>query len=351
MDITFLIGNGFDVNLGLKTRYRDFYKFYLKCETSDLDIENFKREISDNWSKWSDAEQAFGELTNNFIDRNTFEKCYNDFVYQLFLYLESEQNKLKISALPDEVNKAFTSIIYNFYSKKYLPQKSYNTINNIVTANIHSTWRFNFINFNYTASFDKLWYASEQSDNLYYHENNTGLLIYDSLSFSTNIHGTLDNGMVFGVDNSDQIANKIFAQNNAFKNYFIKTEAIEEAGFDTVSLSKDIISKSKIICVFGMSFGDTDRTWWNEIKEWIKTGPDNQLILYIYDPDIQSCLISDLRRKKAEIYNKLFQENISEVPKDIKDRVHFSFNKDLFGELKNLVEISEKSEKKKALTV
>lgn len=29
MNITFLIGNGFDINLGLKTRYVDFYDFYL----------------------------------------------------------------------------------------------------------------------------------------------------------------------------------------------------------------------------------------------------------------------------------------------------------------------------------
>lgn len=347
MDITFLIGNGFDVNLGLKTKYRDFYKYYLKCETSDFNILNFKSEISDNWSKWSDAEQAFGKSTSKFINMNTFEKCYNDFLNQLFLYLKSEQDKLKISALPGEVYKTFTSIIYNFYSKKYLPQKSYKIINNILSANSNSRWKFNFINFNYTNSFDRLLYVSEQSGNYYCHESG----VVDSLSIPINIHGTLDNGMVFGVDNSDQIANKIFAEDNDFKNYFIKTEAIEEAGLDTISLSKDIISRSKIICVFGMSFGDTDRTWWNEIKEWIKNGPDNQLILYIYDPDIQSCLISDLRRKKAEIYKKLFQESISKAPQDIKDRVHFSFNKDLFGELKNLVEISEKAEKKKALPV
>lgn len=30
MFITFLIGNGFDVNLGLNTRYSDFYPVFLK---------------------------------------------------------------------------------------------------------------------------------------------------------------------------------------------------------------------------------------------------------------------------------------------------------------------------------
>ena len=30
LNITFLIGNGFDIGLGLKTRYKDFYKYYCK---------------------------------------------------------------------------------------------------------------------------------------------------------------------------------------------------------------------------------------------------------------------------------------------------------------------------------
>ena len=30
MNITFLIGNGFDINLGLKTRYTNFYPYYLE---------------------------------------------------------------------------------------------------------------------------------------------------------------------------------------------------------------------------------------------------------------------------------------------------------------------------------
>lgn len=29
MNVTFLIGNGFDINLGLKTSYKDFYEQYI----------------------------------------------------------------------------------------------------------------------------------------------------------------------------------------------------------------------------------------------------------------------------------------------------------------------------------
>ena len=35
MNITFMIGNGFDLNIGLKTRYKDFILDYLKVDTKD----------------------------------------------------------------------------------------------------------------------------------------------------------------------------------------------------------------------------------------------------------------------------------------------------------------------------
>lgn len=33
MNITFLIGNGFDINLGLNTRYSDFYPYFVEKST------------------------------------------------------------------------------------------------------------------------------------------------------------------------------------------------------------------------------------------------------------------------------------------------------------------------------
>lgn len=36
--ITFLIGNGFDLNVGLNTKYEHFYKYYIeKCPNDMLD--------------------------------------------------------------------------------------------------------------------------------------------------------------------------------------------------------------------------------------------------------------------------------------------------------------------------
>ena len=36
MNITFFIGNGFDLNLGLKTGYKSFYEYYTKACPEDM---------------------------------------------------------------------------------------------------------------------------------------------------------------------------------------------------------------------------------------------------------------------------------------------------------------------------
>lgn len=44
MNITFFIGNGFDINIGLKTKYSDFLYYYLDSKK----LENFKdKNVSD----------------------------------------------------------------------------------------------------------------------------------------------------------------------------------------------------------------------------------------------------------------------------------------------------------------
>ena len=59
----YLIGNGFDLNLGLKSSYNDFYGFYKIQESDSYPVKNFKDNISNNIDKWSDLELALGEYT------------------------------------------------------------------------------------------------------------------------------------------------------------------------------------------------------------------------------------------------------------------------------------------------
>ena len=68
-----MVGNGFDINLGLKTTYSEFIESYLKDDSSNEQITAFKNiirdEIKENPATWADAEMAFGKLTSAFKDK------------------------------------------------------------------------------------------------------------------------------------------------------------------------------------------------------------------------------------------------------------------------------------------
>ena len=57
--ITFLIGNGFDLNVGLKTTCDDFYQYYIQKNPNDL----LAQAIQDNHAFWSDLELGLGRYT------------------------------------------------------------------------------------------------------------------------------------------------------------------------------------------------------------------------------------------------------------------------------------------------
>lgn len=65
MQILYLIGNGFDVNLGMKTKYTDFYKFYQEIETESTILKNLKKNINRKVITWSDLELRLGEYTQS----------------------------------------------------------------------------------------------------------------------------------------------------------------------------------------------------------------------------------------------------------------------------------------------
>ena len=78
MNITYLIGNGFDLNLGLHTKYSDFIEWLNNEESSDkASIQELQKSI-DEYCKgkkdapinWSDTEEAFGLFTYLFKGRS-----------------------------------------------------------------------------------------------------------------------------------------------------------------------------------------------------------------------------------------------------------------------------------------
>ena len=65
MQITFLVGNGFDISLGLQSSYSSFNKWYCNLDSDKKHILDFRKEIKDDIKNggrnWSDFERALGK--------------------------------------------------------------------------------------------------------------------------------------------------------------------------------------------------------------------------------------------------------------------------------------------------
>lgn len=61
MNVTYIIGNGFDLNLGLKTGYQDFYDYYIEVPSPNAHVELLKNTIKqEGYELWSDLEVGLG---------------------------------------------------------------------------------------------------------------------------------------------------------------------------------------------------------------------------------------------------------------------------------------------------
>ena len=92
MDITFFIGNGFDLKIGLKTKYSDFYN-YLHEIKSDSDLYKC---IDADKDAWSDCEFGLGQHTKKFETVEEFSQTYISLCTDLIDYLKDEQKNSKL---------------------------------------------------------------------------------------------------------------------------------------------------------------------------------------------------------------------------------------------------------------
>lgn len=106
MNILYIVGNGLDIQYGLKTKYSDFYKYQIPIYKEKNINENYYNIIYDNilidqntnWENWSDLELALGELTKNSeIDEEEFMEDLEEVSIDLNNYLSIVQDKFDLT--------------------------------------------------------------------------------------------------------------------------------------------------------------------------------------------------------------------------------------------------------------
>ncbi len=317
MNITFLIGNGFDLNLGLKTSYHNFLDYYYLKDMDD-DNENIKyfkkiiREERDNGiDTWADAEISLGRVTGKFDDVDKFLECFEDFSIKLQEYLLLEQNKIDFNIYEENVLHNFDTIsrnLYTLFDENYQP-----TFEEFFK---NKSKNFTFINLNYTNSIEE-----------YLELNNSNAKIID-------VHNSLSEHIIIGLSNESQIENKEFLNDETFKQFILKSSCDEYFNKAKYSLARSYIYDSDLIILYGTSLGESDMHWWKYICNWLDRY-DKKLIIYNFGIPPKTFKFNR-HKKETQKKNEFLEFCPSDVNKQSIKKKIYCIENNIFEEIKDI---------------
>ncbi|MBC7751316.1 MAG: hypothetical protein H7Z73_06300 [Candidatus Saccharibacteria bacterium] len=257
-----IIGNGFDLNLGLKTSYSDFIKseqFQNLVKSNNYLAGHLQNIHSDkNWVDIEHELKNYGNVTNNQSQLNLKIgkqalmpnerpiKCKADFVELKNALMKHLESEIKNSQeLNNKINQA-SKVLRCGYLKNF----------NAARFNMLEPYFNEILTFNYTNFFDQFFHAQEKKNLKIHH-----------------IHGSIDNrDIVFGVEDGTTSSNYSFLNKS------------DHAAFGkTKNVSATLIHASEAH-FFGCSLGDTDNAHFKRAFKIISTNElkHSRIKIYFY---------------------------------------------------------------------
>ena len=329
--ITFLIGNGFDINVGLNTGYSEFCKYYLNKYSDDM----LAKEIKKDYELWSDLEIGLGEYTEKVSELNEEEFFESKDVMENALadYLEDQMERIRLTE--ENVNDVVMELkdsILNFY--KDFPSSQYEDIRKVISS-VATGIEYSFITFNYTDTLDRCLQLTKEHLTKNIGQHQSGSSVYtDTIGEVLHIHGTTKEELILAVNDESQVKNEKLCTKELNRQCMIKAEANERFGQNKISAAKNIIDNSVIICIFGMSIGATDKMWWEYICKWLAKDDDHRLVIFSRNEDTKGRITNrQLFMMQDKIFNKLWiNTDISEDEwKEIRKKVYVIFDSSIFN--------------------
>ena len=259
MNKVFIIGNGFDLNLGLETDYPAFYEYYLKQSSPVILIDKLKEDIDkEKFTTWADLEKGLGIYASN-CSKNDFLLILKNIRYHLTAYLKKQNDQFHFT-LSD-----------SFLNDILIPERHLDD----VLYNKYQAYRSSFfedredecdiISFNYTYSLESILGIKARNSIVNIPRLNPGQK-YGKL---VHVHGILDNELTMGVNDPSQIYNKAFKEDEDIIELFVKPEYNDACLNGNNSTCETLINNADVIILFGVSLGESDDKWWKLIGEQV----------------------------------------------------------------------------------
>lgn len=314
MQILYLIGNGFDLNLGLRTSYKDFYNYYKSIESTIDSINKLRKNISSNYNNWSELELALGQYTDELHSIVEFDEVFENIGEELGKYLKNEENGFEVSNINSEV--FFENLVK---PEMFLSIADNNKIIEYKNNYSHKDWNIDIFTFNYTTIIEKI-IGMTFGLNIGHHIRDKNIV---TLGDVKHIHGFADKQMVLGVNDISQLKNKDFHQNIDVLEAIVKEKCNIAYGHTIDSLFKTKISQADFIVIFGSSLGDTDNIWWEQIGKRLSTSQIPLIIFTKGEEVISPRIAYKNNRTKRNMSNyflkktKLSKDEIEQVNSNI----------------------------------
>lgn len=317
MNVLFILGNGFDINLGLHTGYQDFYEYYLKQPSTNPVIVKLKEYLKKaRYTTWADLEIGLGSYTAEVENIDQMRTVYYDIGDNLRAFLNKEEASFSSS---DEVLGAITKGFVSPHS--FLPHGMRDAID--VYRIGHNHFMIDVISFNYTNTLEKILQPLSPV--------NSSIQLGNQTFFRGihHVHMQLDDeDVIMGVNDESQILNKDLLDDELrgllIKPY-INKELQNLIDIDCINL----IQNADLICVFGVSLGETDLLWWRTIGARFQKS-SVRILLFAFDKGSitrNSERISKYAKYKSLLFDRM---GVTKPTDEQRDRVYIGYKTNLF---------------------
>jgi len=307
MNRVFFLGNGFDLNLGLKTKYADFYNYYLSLPHSgDKAVREFKKNIAGDMETWAELELQLGVYTSALDAPDQLDSIRFDVMEKLLNYLESEEERADLSSLGNQ--KLIDDLLH---AEDYISQIYIEEIRTMKSYSTPAQREVRLFTFNYTKSLEKILGKVGLNNDIKSRNGRSA-----TVRAIEHIHGSTTERAILGVDNIDQIANENFRIESDVVEGIVKPIHNRELGHTRDRYCTGSLANANLIFIFGSSIGATDKSWWVEVARSV--GPECRLVIFHRPPSSYAPAesIKEVRERRIVKQGFLAHSDLTDAEKE-----------------------------------
>lgn len=336
MTTTFLLGNGFDVCLGLQTKYCQFYKDHytlLPLDGLPPYLVEFRKEIMNyvnpnNIKKegdidWADLEIALGKYANRVDKAENYINIILDVNEELKSYIKKQNDSLVIGE--EKANKLITDFCLPD-SLQYLSPQDNSMIREYKNS-FTGKETINFVTFNYTESLERIFALGDAKTP----SNSAGTQTAINKIIHIHSHIIDDPAILVGVNDPSQIDNVKFRDNEDVLDVIVKPRTNSMFGNGKNAQTENLLHTTNLFVCFGVSMGETDKKWWSLIGNELLNRGSVMLLYFVYDNPAESNPLKIGSKRRSFVKKFMKAAGLSEGNlQTIRSKTVVAYNTDIF---------------------